>query len=193
MSLRADFRVCIDANVLANQAVCDLLLRLAEHPRLYSPVFSATILDEVYRVHTERLKRPWPTDLADYWQSEIRKSFPEAMVDHFEALIPALALPDVDDRHVLAAAIKGQAQHICTFNLKDFPRSVLADWDTEAVHPQAYLLTLYELGPELVTSRIHEIAEVRDKSPQFVLAGLARTLPRFAEMVAEKLGWELNR
>lgn len=35
MSLRADFRVCLDANVLANQAVCDLLLRLAEYPRLY--------------------------------------------------------------------------------------------------------------------------------------------------------------
>lgn len=193
MSLRVDFRVCIDANVLANQSVCDLLLRLAEHPRLYSPVFSASILDEVYRVHTERLKRPWPTELADYWQSEIRKSFPEALVEGHESLMPALTLPDVDDQHVLAAAIKGQAQHICTFNLKDFPSSVLTDWAIEAVHPQAYLLTLYELGPELVTSRIHEIAEQRDKSPQFVLSGLARTLPRFAEVVAEKLGWEIDR
>jgi len=80
--------------------------------------------------------------------------------------MPTLDLPEVDDRHVLAAAIKGQAQHICTFNLKDFPSSVLANWDIEAVHPQAYLLTLYELGPELVTSRIHAIAEKRDKSPR---------------------------
>lgn len=192
MSLRADFRVCLDANVLANQAVCDLLLRLAEHPRLYSPVFSAAILDEVYRVHTERLRRPWPKELAEYWQSEVKRNFPEAIIERFEVLIPALDLPDADDRHVLAAAIKGQAQQICTFNLKDFPGKTLAEWDIEAVHPQSYLLTLYELGPDLVTSRIHEIAEQRNKPPECVLSSLAKTLPRFADFVADKLGWELK-
>jgi len=192
MSLRSDFRVCLDADVLARQAVCDLMLRLAEHPRLYSPVFSGAILDEVYRVHTERLKRPWPKELADYWQSEVRRNFPESMVSNYEALIPMLDLPDADDRHVLAAAIKGQAQSICTFNLKDFPSQVLAEWDIKAVHPQSYLMTLYEFGPDIVTSRIHEIAEQRGKAPEYVLSGLAKTLPRFAELVAEKLGWSLD-
>ncbi len=191
MSLRADFRVCLDANVLANQAVCDLLLRLAEYPRLYSPVMSADIMREVYTVHTERLKRPWPLELAQHWQNEVTRNFPEAIITGYEPLIPVLEMPDEDDRHVLAATIKGQAQHICTFNLKDFPSSVLTVWGIEAVHPQAYLATLYELSPQLVTNRIHEIAESRDISPQRALADLGRTLPRFAECVAEEMGWEL--
>ena len=56
------------------------------------------------------------------------------------------------------------------------------------MHPQSYLMTLYEFGPDIVTSRIHEIAEQRGKAPEYVLSGLAKTLPMFAELVAEKLG-----
>lgn len=48
--IAADFRVCLDACVLANQGLCDLMLRLAEFPPLYSPVFSDEILAEVRRV-----------------------------------------------------------------------------------------------------------------------------------------------
>jgi tetrahydromethanopterin S-methyltransferase subunit E len=51
----ADYRVCIDACVLANYAVSDLLLRLAERPRIYTPVFSEMILDEVRSTHVEKL------------------------------------------------------------------------------------------------------------------------------------------
>lgn len=35
--MKADYRVFIDACVLANQSVCNLLLRLAERPRLIVP------------------------------------------------------------------------------------------------------------------------------------------------------------
>ena len=63
--MRADFKVVLDACVLANFGVCDLLLRLAEPPRLYLPVWSARILDETHRTHTTKLKKPWPAELAD--------------------------------------------------------------------------------------------------------------------------------
>ena len=50
------------------------------------------------------------------------RHFPDALVVGFEPLIDGLTLPDADDRHVLAAAIRGQADVIITQNLKDFPR-----------------------------------------------------------------------
>jgi hypothetical protein len=42
--MRADFKVVLDACVLANFGVCDLLLRLAERPRLYLPRWSEELL-----------------------------------------------------------------------------------------------------------------------------------------------------
>lgn len=38
----------------------------------------------------------------------------DAMIQGFEDLIPSLTLPDPDDRHVLAAAIRGRADVIVT-------------------------------------------------------------------------------
>ena len=57
------------------------------------------------------------------------------MIEGYEGLIPTLVLPDEDDRHVLAAAIRAGAQHIITENLRDFPADVLKPYDIEAVSP----------------------------------------------------------
>lgn len=45
----------------------------------------------------------------------------EALVTGYESLIPMIALPDQNDRHVVAAAVQTNADVIVTFNLKDFP------------------------------------------------------------------------
>ncbi len=55
--MQADFKIVIDACVLANIVVCDLFLRLAEKPRLFLPRWSTEILDETRRVHQ---KLSWP-------------------------------------------------------------------------------------------------------------------------------------
>ncbi len=47
--MNADLPVILDACLLANQRVADLLLRLAETPRLYLPHWSDRILDETDR------------------------------------------------------------------------------------------------------------------------------------------------
>jgi hypothetical protein len=71
--MRANFSVVLDACVLANQTVCDLLLRLAE-ARLFLPVWSATILKEVRHVHVDKLG--WSPEDADFWQREVAGAFP---------------------------------------------------------------------------------------------------------------------
>ena len=46
----------------------------------------------------------------------------DALVVGYEKLIPKLTLPDENDRHVLAAAIRSEARSIVTMNLKGFYR-----------------------------------------------------------------------
>ncbi len=62
----------------------------------------------------------------------INTSVEDSIVEGYEPLAETLKLPDLDDRHVLAAAIKAQAQIIVTYNLKDFPANVLETFGIEA-------------------------------------------------------------
>lgn len=55
----------------------------------------------------------------------------DCLVTGYESLIRSLSLPDEDDRHVLAAAIRCGADSIVTFNLKDFPQSALEPYGIE--------------------------------------------------------------
>jgi hypothetical protein len=58
---------------------------------------------------------------------------------------PGLALPDPNDHHVLAAAIRCKAEVIVTFNLKDFPVSTLEAFDIEPQHPDEFIIDLWDL------------------------------------------------
>jgi hypothetical protein len=72
---------------------------------------------------------------------------PDCLVEGYEFLVESIELPDVDDRHVVAAAIKGQAEGIITFNLKDFPDEKLATYELSAIHPDTFLADMFELSP----------------------------------------------
>lgn len=75
-------------------------------------------------------------------------ALPLARVTGFDHLIPAVALPDPDDRHVVAAAIHAGATHILTFNLKDFPSAALAPHGLVSIHPDLWLRELITRWPE---------------------------------------------
>jgi hypothetical protein len=186
--MRADFPVILDANVLAPFSVCDLYLRLAEEPRLYSPRWTGEILEEVRRTQIGKLG--WPERLADYWREQVSATFPEAFVADYEPLVEECRNHE-EDRHVLAAAIKAPAYAIVTFNLKHFPTEALAPYSIVAHHPADYLCTLYDMDPGIVTSRVYDIAIKRGLEPQEVLRRLSNPLPRFAAFFAEKQGWRL--
>ena len=178
--MRADFHVLIDACVLANQGVCDLLLSLAERPRLFVPHWSASILVEVKRTHRDKLG--WPDHLAELFQQEVTTSFPEAEVLGYEKFIPTLT-NDEKDRHVLAAAICGACSIILTFNMKHFAPDHLQEHGVCAVHPDEYLITLYELEPKQVIAVLGEIAGRRRMETEDVLLRLGTVVPKFSSLV----------
>ena len=67
-------------------------------------------------------------------------------------MIDGLELPDPDDRHVLAAAIRCGAEVIVTSNVKDFPTSALEPFNIEAQTPDVFVLHVVDLAPGLVAT-----------------------------------------
>jgi len=142
--------VLYDACVLYPAPLRDLLMWLGLSGR-FRARWSRAIHEEWKRnllrnrpdLSRERLDRT--SDLMD-------KAIPDCLVEGYEALIADLNLPDPDDRHVLAAAIHGDASIIVTFNLRDFPRESLAPFGIEALHPDAFILQFLERDVTAVIS-----------------------------------------
>ncbi|RZI85319.1 MAG: PIN domain-containing protein [Rubrivivax sp.] len=80
------------------------------------------------------------------------QAIPDGLVSGHEALIVGLSLPDPDDRHVLAAAIRCGASVIVTFNEKDFPEVALAPYGIEAQHPDVFIDNLFDLDAGAVVA-----------------------------------------
>lgn len=80
------------------------------------------------------------------------QAIPDACVSGYEKLITGLTLPDIDDRDVLAAAIRCNASVIVTFNHKDFPSEALSRYGIEAQHPDEFVDYLFDLDPAAVVS-----------------------------------------
>jgi predicted nucleic acid-binding protein len=136
------FAVVLDANVLYPFLTRDVLLSLA-HAGLYRPLWSAEITLEWKRHLIER--KPKKAGQIDQTARLMEEQFPEALVEGYESLIPALTLPDPGDRHVLAAAIRGGAQAIITENLRDFPKERLAAYDIEVNTADEFCLSTIQL------------------------------------------------
>jgi hypothetical protein len=83
----------------------------------------------------------------------------DASVTGYQPLIAGLTLPDTGDRHVLAAAIVGQADVIVTRNLRDFPDDVLACYNIETQRPDEFLRHRLDLTPVAVVDAMHEQQE----------------------------------
>lgn len=142
------FTVIYDANVLYPSILRDVLIRLAG-TGIYHARWTEEILDEVFR--NLRAHRPDidPKKL-DRTRYLMCKAVDDCLVTDYEGLIPQLSLPDKDDRHVLAAAIRAGAQVIVTENKKDFPAVVLDKYGIEAQSSDEFLCNQIDLfGPSV--------------------------------------------
>jgi predicted nucleic acid-binding protein len=78
----------------------------------------------------------------------------DCLVEDYEQLISGLQLPDPDDRHVLACAIRSGASLIVTENLRDFPAGDVAKYGIEAIAPDDFVADIFDLDPAIVMAAI---------------------------------------
>ena len=142
------FTVVYDACVLYPAPLRDLLMRLALTD-LYRARWSEQIHDEWINA-VLRNRHDLSREQLERTRSLMNAYVRDALVDGHQSLIPALELPDPDDRHVLAAAIKCGADLILTFNLADFPEQALSIHGLGACHPDQFLLDQLTLDAERV-------------------------------------------
>jgi len=155
-----------DANVLYPAPLRDLLLWLT-----LTGLFRARWSDKVHEEWIEALLRNRP-DLArerlERTRALMDESVQDCLVQDFEALIPAIILPDENDRHVLAAAIRARADIIVTRNLDDFPTATLDRFGIRPHHPDEFVAHLLDLDPDSVVAAASQHRQGLRRPPRSV-------------------------
>jgi hypothetical protein len=154
--------VVLDTCVLYPFSLCDVLLRLADR-ELYDPFWSGQILEELTRNLVEHGLTP---DQAGHRVGQMRRAFPAAEVpaNPIARLEPHMT-NQAKDRHVLAAAVASPAEAVVTFNLRHFAVDACDPHDIEALHPDQFLVGLYDLDPWRVRAEISAQAAALRRPP----------------------------
>lgn len=170
----------LDACVLYPPLVRGLLIGAAE-AGFFSPLWSARVLAE-WRISIARKKGLGAEDAAVAAQAALAERFPSALIAADPEIEAGIHLPDPADAHVLASAIAGGADVIITFNLRDFPRRVLAGHGIEARHPDGLLWEFWSKAPEQMEPLVKAVLDQAGVEPDRVRAVLKRAkLPRFGK------------
>ncbi|XVV12845.1 PIN domain-containing protein [Actinoplanes sp. CA-131856] len=151
------FVVLYDASVLYPSTLRDLLIRIAQSG-LVQAKWSDDILDEMFAALRRQRPDLDPARL-DRTRSLMCTAIRDWKVTGYAPLIDALKLPDPDDRHVLAAAIKAKAQVIVTANLRDFPPAELHNWDIDPKSPDDFVRDQISLDRSRVYASVQQIAD----------------------------------
>lgn len=153
----AAFSAFFDANVLYAVPVTDIVMELAS-TGLFRALWSDDIHDEwVRNVATDR--PDLPKAVIERRRANMERALPQARVVGYHELIDGLVLPDLNDRHVLAAAIVGRADVIVTYNLADFPAATVEHYGIEVQHPDDFLNHQRTLNEALFLQVIKTIRE----------------------------------
>ena len=98
-----------------------------------------------------------------------------------------ITLPDLGDRHVVAAAIKGRADLIITFNLNHFPEHVLKMYDLDAENPDEFVSNLINLDSKkcfgAFNSQVSALKNPPQKKEDVLQTLLKCGLPKTVELL----------
>jgi hypothetical protein len=183
------FQAVLDADVLYSGLLRDFLLRLSA-AGLYRARWTERILDEVFR--NVAANRP---DLDPARLSRTRElmnaAVEDVLVRDYERLIGTVSLPDPDDRHVVAAALRCRAEVVVTRNLRHFPAAALEPLGIEPQHPDEFVLGLIDTAPGAVAAVVAAQVEALALPPMTVpelldaleRAGLAQTATELRRLI----------
>ncbi len=188
----SNFTVLYDACVLYPAPLRDLLMHIA-----VTDLYRAKWTDAIHDEWTRNVLKNRPDLMPEQLQRTrdlMNSHAQDCLVTGYERLIDAITLPDPDDRHVLAAAIRAGADIIVTFNLNDFPEKYLMPYGIEAQHPDDFLTLQLDLAPNIVCAAAKRHRASLKNPPKDVdeylatleAQGLAQTvsgLRRFAELI----------
>lgn len=157
------FTAVIDANVFYGARLRSLILFLAQ-TGLFRARWSNDIHEEWISKLLDNRKDISRTDL-DRVRALMDRAVLDCLVFDYESLIPSVKLPDENDRHVLAAAIRGRADVIVTFNESDFPEDILQRYGMHSRHPDNFLLDLIDVDEETCMDAVQEDISHYKKPP----------------------------
>ena len=150
----------------------------------------------------------WTNEIHEEWMTALERARPDleraalerrrdamnrgaeaCLVEGYEPLIGSLSLPDPGDCHVLAAAIRTKAHIIVTYNLEDFPSSILEPLGIEVQHPDEFVRYFVDLDPQKACAAVrtqrqalrNPAKSVDELLDSFSKAGLSTTVERLLE------------
>ena len=176
-------RILLDACVLYPTIMREVLLAAAK-AGAFEPVWSARILEEWRRAAARHGAEQ--AQVAGVEIALIRANWPQAEIA--EANEDGLWLPDINDIHVLATAIKSEAKAIITSNLKDFPTRILSNHGLLRRDPDGFLMEFADgnhAAMQKIANDIQKAAELHSGAPKEIRKLLKRTgLPRLGKLLA---------
>jgi hypothetical protein len=162
------FTAFVDACALTGALKRNLLLTLAE-AEFFRLRWSGQVLDETQAAIEKILECKGASDAAARAvraRTSMQDAFEEAMVDNFDTFMCLCGgLPDPNDVHVVAAALKTQAATIVTDNLKHFPDALMSPLHIEARSPDAFIADTIALDPGRAVAAISRM-RLRFKRPE---------------------------
>ena len=161
----------------------DFLVR-AQIAEIYDALWSHQILDE-FAMSLKRRRPDLDPKRIDRTRTLLIEQFPEAIVREYEDLIP-LMRNDVDDRHVLAAAVKGNANVLVTFNVKHFTANACEPYKIKVLTPDQFLCSLWQIySKKMANVLVLQAIDLSKppKTPVQLVETLGLSAPEFANKV----------